>query len=138
MLLMSGKLASAAGRCWPNTPKWGVRQVWLITCSAMSATLLRLATLLAFLVLPSLGVADTNAVVWGESTGGLVLGIRVDTNQFAVHCWARALSLGRLPTTISISATSRMCDLKSVKLANGLHASPSCTRFSLPTAAQAL
>ena len=48
-----------------------------------------LATLVATLFLPSLGIADTNAVVWGETAGGLVLGIRVDTNQFAFHCWVK-------------------------------------------------
>ena len=31
--LMKGKASSAAGVYWPIIPKWGDRQVWLITCS---------------------------------------------------------------------------------------------------------
>jgi hypothetical protein len=30
--LMTGKVASAARSCWPIIPKWGDRQVFLITC----------------------------------------------------------------------------------------------------------
>jgi len=34
--LMKGKVSSGAGVCWPIIPKWGDRQVCLITCSAES------------------------------------------------------------------------------------------------------